>query len=67
MDDIRLVSEAQVLGAIQHLLVKENIVAEPAGAAVTAAWLGDSTFEGNGPVVLVVTGANMSEPIRDKL
>lgn len=63
VDDIRLVSEAQVLGAIQHLLVKEHIVAEPAGAAVTAAWLADSTFEANGPVVLLVTGGNISEPI----
>src|SRR5262249_49487367 len=37
VDEMRLVTEAQLLGAIRHLILEEHIVAEPAGAAATAA------------------------------
>jgi len=63
VDDIRLVTEDQMLRAIEHLLVTEHVVAEPAGAAATAAWLADSTAAPRGPIVLLVTGSNISEPI----
>lgn len=63
VDDIRLVSEAQMLGTIKHLLVQEHIVAEPAGAATAAAWLSDSALLRNGQIVLLVTGSNIAEPI----
>ena len=63
VDDVRLVSEAQMLGAIEHLLMQEHIVAEPAGAASTAGWLADSSSAANGPIALLVTGGNISEPI----
>ena len=66
VDDVRLVTEDQMLRAIEHLLVKEHVVAEPAGAAATAAWLSDSTASTaapSGPIVLVVTGSNIAKPI----
>jgi threonine dehydratase len=62
VDDIRLVTEVQMLNAIEHLLIAEHIVAEPAGAATTAAWLADSS-QTPGAVVLLVTGANISKAI----
>jgi threonine dehydratase len=63
VDDVRLVTEAQMFNAIEHLLVKEHVVVEPAGAATTAAWLAKSTTALRGPVVLLVTGSNIAEPI----
>jgi len=63
VDDIRLVSEQQMLAAIRHLRQKEHITAEPAGAATTAAWL----QEGRGnKVVLLVTGANVAPDVWQK-
>ena len=65
VDDIRLVTEEQMLSAIEHLMTKEKIVAEPAAAATTAAWLAsaESLGSGTGTVVLLITGANISEPV----
>jgi threonine dehydratase len=63
VDDIQLVSEEQMLNAIQHLWLDEHIIAEPAGAAITAAWLANSSSSAKLPEVLVVTGANISEPV----
>ena len=63
VDDVRLVTEAQMLGAIKHLPVEENIVAESAGAAPTAAWLADSASATKGPIALLVTGSNIAESI----
>jgi threonine dehydratase len=62
VDDVCVVSEAEMLGAIRHLLLEEHIVAEPAGAAATAALLnGKSKFAG--PTVLLVTGANIAPEV----
>lgn len=62
VDEMCLVSEAQMLKAVKYLLIEEHIVAEPSGAATTAALLGAA-----GPalknVVLIVTGANVPEDI----
>ncbi len=59
VDDVRLVSEEQMLRAIRILLLEEHVVAEPAGAAATAALLTQPE-----PVlpntVLLVSGANIS-------
>jgi threonine dehydratase len=63
VDEVRLVSEDQMLRAIEHLLLKEHVLAEPAGAAATAAWLADSTTASSGRIVLLVTGSNVAEPI----
>jgi threonine dehydratase len=58
VDEVRLVSEQQMLAAIRHLLVEEHVLAEPAGAAATAALL-DGSDEPQGNVVVLVTGANI--------
>ena len=63
VDDVKLVTEVQMLNAIEHLLIQEHVVAEPAAAATTAAWLADSDSEANACVVLLVTGANISEKV----
>ena len=63
VDDFRLVTEAQLLRAIERLLVKEHVVAEPAGAAATAAWVADSNSGAHGPTVLLVTGSNITESV----
>jgi threonine dehydratase len=62
VDDVRLVSEEQMLNAIQHLWINERIIAEPAGAATTAAWLAHAS-SAERPEVLLVTGANVSEVV----
>lgn len=64
VDDVRLVTEEQMLNAIRHLAVKETVVAEPAAAATTAAWMADSQLQREGPAVLLVTGANISPDIQ---
>jgi threonine dehydratase len=58
VDDVRLVSEEQMREAIRHLLFEEHIVAEPAGAASTAALLAEPDERGD-KVVALVTGANI--------
>jgi threonine dehydratase len=60
VDDIHLVTEAQLLSAVEHLYINEQIVAEPAGAATTAAWLAHSEQPPNGTIVLLVTGSNIA-------
>ena len=62
VDDVVLVSEKQMVKAIELLLVEEHVLAEPAGAASTAALLQSTTDCGNCPV-LVVSGANISREV----
>ncbi|HEY2545988.1 MAG TPA: threonine/serine dehydratase [Candidatus Acidoferrum sp.] len=62
VDDVVLVSEEQMLRAIETLLVEEHILAEPAGAASTAALLNGAADFGEN-VVLVVSGANISRDV----
>ena len=57
--DVQLVSDAQMLAAIWHLLLEEHLVAEPAGAATTAALLQSRPLPGR-RIVLLVTGANIA-------
>jgi threonine dehydratase len=59
VDEIVLVSEEEMLHAIARLLIAEHVVAEPAGAAATAAFL-KSHRNNSGNAVLLVTGANIS-------
>jgi len=61
VDDVRLVSENALLDAIRHLLLREHVVAEPAGAATTAALLNDGSTQGL--TVLILSGANVSEGV----
>ncbi|HMC29161.1 MAG TPA: pyridoxal-phosphate dependent enzyme, partial [Verrucomicrobiae bacterium] len=62
VDEVVLVSEAEMLGAIGRLLLDEHVLAEPAGAAAMAAFL-KSTNESTQNVVLLVTGANISKEV----
>ena len=62
VDDVVLVSEEQMLRAIETLLVEEQVLAEPAGAASTAALL--KGCDGCGEhVALIVSGANISREV----
>jgi threonine dehydratase len=61
VDEVALVSEAQMIDAIRHLYVREKVLAEPAGAAATAAHLATRI---PGCVALLVTGANVSDEVR---
>lgn len=63
VDEVRLVSEREMLDAIRLLLLDEHVVAEPAGAAATAAFLQDVTACADGNVVLLVTGANVQPDV----
>ena len=60
--DVVLVSDEKILRAIETLLIEEHVVAEPAGAASTAALLKSSDGCGNFPV-LIVSGANISREV----
>ena len=63
IDDIRLVTDDEMLHAITFLLLNEHTVAEPAGAASTAALLKAEKESVGKNVVLVVTGANIAPDI----
>lgn len=63
VDEVGLVSEAQMIDAIRHLYVRENVLAEPAGAAATAAYLANPI---SGRVALLVTGANITDEVRQQ-
>jgi threonine dehydratase len=61
VDEIVLVSEEELLQAVDALLMEEHVLAEPAGAAATAALLKFAGADGHGGVqIVVVTGANIS-------
>jgi threonine dehydratase len=65
VDDVVLVSEERMLQAIAHLLKEEGVLAEPAGAAATAAFL--RAPQPDGCVVLMVTGANISDSLKERV
>jgi len=62
VDEVLLVSEDQMLQAIAHLYHNEDVLAEPAGAAATAALL--ASAQPGGSVVVLVTGANISDSVK---
>ena len=62
VDDVVLVTEDEMLQAIRLLYEHMDVVAEPAGAAATAAFLKQPPS--SAPVVLLVTGGNISESVR---
>jgi threonine dehydratase len=62
VDDVVLVSDEQMVDA-RHLHKTENVLAEPAGAAATAAYLARPV---SGSVVLLVSGGNISDEIRHR-
>jgi threonine dehydratase len=58
VDEVQPVSEEEMRAAIRHLRQHEQITAEPAGAAATAAYLKDPPFSVCS--VLLVTGGNIA-------
>lgn len=58
VDEVRLVSEHELLDAIRVLLLEEHIVSEAAGAAATAALLQAAPAYAGRKVASLVTGAN---------
>lgn len=63
IDEFVLVSEEEMLAAVRHLLMEEHAIAEPAGAATTAAFLKSAKAYAQKTVVLLVTGSNVTEEI----
>ena len=61
VDEVQSVTEDEMLAAIRHLRQHEQIIAEPSGAAATAAYLKDRSAAG--VVVLLVTGGNVSPQV----
>jgi threonine dehydratase len=62
VDDVVLVTEEQMVGAVRRLYLEEGVLAEPAGAATTAAWLQHPPVSGR--AVLLVSGGNISDSFR---
>jgi threonine dehydratase len=70
VDDVRLAGEEDMLDAMAWLMAREQVTAEPAGAAATAAWLNESathrrsdTGQASGACVLLVTGCNVAPEV----
>jgi len=63
VDEFILVSDEEMLGAMRHLLMQEHVLAEPAGAATTAAFLKSETKYAKKMAVLLVTGSNVTEEL----
>jgi threonine dehydratase len=59
VDEVALVSEDELLRAVRTLLFEEHLIAEPAAAAATAAYLQNPTAYAGRSVVLLVTGSNI--------
>jgi threonine dehydratase len=59
VDEVRLVSEEELLQGIRTLLFEEHLIAEAAGGAATAAYLQNPSVYANSTVVLLVTGSNI--------
>jgi threonine dehydratase len=62
VDDVALVRDDEMLAAIWHLALEEHVVAEPAGAAATAALLHGKLAAGQ-HTVLLMTGANITPDV----
>jgi threonine dehydratase len=63
VDDVVLVSEDQMIAAIRRLYEGEKIVAEPSGAAATAGFFAEPL---SGNIVLLVSGGNISQELRER-
>ena len=63
VDEVKLVSEDEMLRGIRTLLFEEHLVAEAAGAAPLAAFLQDPIAHAGRKVVLMVTGSNIPDEL----
>jgi threonine dehydratase len=66
VDQILTVSDDDLWAAMRYLLHEERIVAEPAGAAGTAALLKYGA-QGLGRVMVLVTGANIADAVLERI
>jgi len=65
VDEVVLVSEGEMFEAIRLLYQRAGLVAEPAGAAASAAFRKrSSSSQDSGPAVVLVTGSNISDDVR---
>jgi len=64
VDDVVLVSEQEMIDAVRRLYRDEGVLAEPSGAATTAAWLHQPAVSGH--AILLVTGGNLSDAVREQ-
>lgn len=62
VDDVVAVSEQEMIAAIEHLYAREEVIAEPAGAAATAALMKRATAARTS--VVLVTGSNIAPALR---
>ena len=68
VDEIMLVEEGEIAGAMLHLLERKKVIAEGAGAAPLAALLSGKVKAREGSrVVLVVSGGNVDTPLLDRV
>lgn len=58
VDEVVLVSDAEILDAARHLILKEKLVVEPSGAATVAAIRSGRARLPKGPAVAVLSGGN---------
>lgn len=58
VDEVVLVSDAEILAATRHLILKEKLVVEPSGAATFAAVQSGKIKLPRGPVVVILSGGN---------
>jgi len=65
VDDVDAVSEDEMRKAIRLLRDRENVLAEPAGAAAMAALL--KRARADGPTVALVTGANLAPELAPQI
>lgn len=63
VDEMVLVSDDDLLDAMRLLRAGEQVVAEPAGAASVAALIRGRVSAASGPVVALITGANVAPEI----
>ncbi len=63
LDDFCLVSDDEMLGAMRHLILKERVLSEPAGAAATAALIHRKDFNFGKTPTAIVSGANISPQV----
>ena len=64
VEDVVLVSDAEILAAMRLLLTRAKLVVEPSGAAAVAALMyGRVPFEPGRPVVALVTGGNLDDDL----
>ena len=57
VDEMRTVSDAAIIDALQTVVLKAKLVVEPSGSAAMAALLADPAIER--PVVAILSGGNI--------